>query len=636
MRTLFRIKFNFIIVYIPFFCYTDFMKKILVVLNYTVLVFCVLFSFLQLVFNFSVSFDTEGVFAFILTAVFTLFFARESFFFFKKRRVKRFFVIHKIYQYLPFVLLAAFIIRRSGERESVQAYDTAGVVLWAAASLCTVLLLYFFSPKRFFVQNEEYGRDAVELGIVDEKGVLKPKKRRGLKKGLFELFDWIDAIVQAVCTVVLINIFIFQLYVIPSESMVPEFLIGDRVIGFKTASGPRFPVSDTGLPVMRNYNRGDIVIFRNPRYPQDNKSEVKSFLSQLVLMFTFTKVNLNVDENGDVKADPLVKRITGVPGEQLVMQDGVLYRRTAEQKDFTPVEEEGRWAQWNNAALPAALRKKVRYIPMTNEQYKRMLDIEKERRSLDYTQAAREARELSRRFSAEKKILSGLAAAGTAIPALVPESMTDAYTLFNQSDTLIRKLLMFSGGELWFNAFMTDWENTVEKAVFEAQKNGTADQSVLIGGDIYSDAMFRQNLILKLCFGRLAVRTAELINRGVSASEQSRDTERLKYLMDAQDAVLYLVSINDMRNMPVFPENTPAGEPAYIPPENFFMMGDNRFNSLDMRHLLEARKVPVTAFDSYTLYYNSNMKPQYVPQKNILGTPVLRFFPLKRFGIPGK
>lgn len=612
------------------------MKKILSPLNYTLLFLCIVFSVLQLFFNFSLAFDKQGWYAFAVTAGFTLFFARESFFFFKKRRVKRFFVIHKLYQYLPFVLLAAFIIRRSGERESIRAYDTAGVFLWAAASLCTVFLLYFFSPRRFFVQNKAYAREALESGMVDEKGIVKPKKRRGVKKAFFEIFDWIDAIVQAVCTVVLINIFIFQLYVIPSESMVPEFLIGDRVIGFKTASGPRFPVSDTGLPVMRNYGRGDIVIFRNPRYPQDNKSEVKSFLSQLVLMFTFTKVNLNVDENGEVKADPLVKRITGVPGEQLVMQDGILYRRTSDKKDFSPVEEESRWAQWNNAALPAALREKVRYIPLTNEQYKRMLDIEQERRSLDYAKAAREARELSLRFSAEKKILSGLAAVNTSIPALVPESMTDAYVFFSQSDTLIRKLLMSSGGELWFNAFMTDWEKAFEKAVSEARTNGAAGKTVLIGGDIYSDAMFRQNLILKLCFGRLAVHTAELINRGISASEQSRDAERLRYLMDAQNAVFYLVSLNDMRNMPLFPENTAAGEPSYIPPDNFFMMGDNRFNSLDMRHLLEARKVPVTAFDPYTLYYNSNMKPQYVPQKNILGTPILRFFPPKRFGIPGK
>jgi len=158
----------------------------------------------------------------------------------------------------------------------------------------------------------------------------------------------------------------------------------------------------------------------------------------------------------------------------------------------------------------------------------------------------------------------------------------------------------------------------------------------LVGGDIYSDAMFRQNLMLKLYFGRIAVRTAELINQGVSASSQARDPQRSQYSAEAKNLLFYLVSLNDMRNMGVFPANTAAGEAAYIPQGNFFMMGDNRFNSLDMRHLLETRRVPVTAFDPYTFYYDSNLQPQYVPQKNILGTPVLRFFPRKRFGIPGK
>ncbi|MGI5173683.1 signal peptidase I [Treponema sp. OMZ 840] len=612
------------------------MKKIVRILNTKVLILCALFSILQIIFDFRITLDVWGVCAFILTAVFTIFLVRETSLFFKGRHVKRYFVIHKLYQYLPFVLLAGFIIRRSGDKTASLSYDIVAVIVWAAASLCVLCLLYFFNPKRFFVQNKDYADEALCMGLTDKAGKLVPKKRRGIQKVLFEILDWTDAIVQAVCTVVLINIFIFQLYVIPSESMVPEFLIGDRVIGFKTASGPRFPVSDAGLPVMRTYNRGDIVIFRNPRYPQDNKSEVKTFLSQLVLMFTFTKVNLNVDENGNIKADPLVKRITGVPGEQLVMQDGVLYRRTASQKEFTPVEEENLWAQWNNASLPDPIRKKVQYIPLTNDQYKGMLDIEKTRRGLDYKEAAREAHELSRRFSEYKKLLSAFSFSATQTSGLVPEHMMNALAFFKQSDTLIRKLLMFSGGELWFDAFMTDWEKAFEKAAAEAQKNGAADKPVLIGGDIYSDAMFRQNLVIKLNFGRLAVRTAELIRQGVSASEQNRDPERLRLLNDFQNAVFYLVSINDMRNMPVFPANTAEGEPSYIPPNNFFMMGDNRFNSLDMRHLLESRKVPLTAFDSHTLYYDSNMQPQYVPQKNILGTPILRFFPPKRFGVPGK
>ena len=46
--------------------------------------------------------------------------------------------------------------------------------------------------------------------------------------------------------------------------MVPEFMIGDRVVVIKTPSGPKFPLSEVGIPRMRSYSRGDIVIFSNP------------------------------------------------------------------------------------------------------------------------------------------------------------------------------------------------------------------------------------------------------------------------------------------------------------------------------------------------------------------------------------
>lgn len=596
------------------------MKTKLIVLNYAVHALCAVFALLQ----FSVAADISAA-AFILCAAFIAFLTITSSAVFTLKKVKNYPIVYKLYQYVPFVLLAGFIMRRAGGTALPYVLDVISVLLWLAASILSVTMLYHLNSKRVFVQNPDFARAAAEAGLVSVKNELLPKKRHGGAKFIFEALDWIDAIVQAVCTVILINIFIFQLYVIPSESMVSEFLIGDRVIGFKTASGPKFPVSDVGLPVLRSYKRGDIVIFRNPRYPQDNKSEVKTFISQMVLMFTFTKVNLNVDESGEIKADPLVKRVTGLPGEQLVMQDGVLYSRTAAQTEFRPVEEDARRAEWNLASLPAGTQKKIRYIPFSAEEYERMTAIEQERRDMNYESVIEEARSLSRRFAAEKKSLSSLSPAGTGVPDLVSETMMEVLSFFRQSDTLIRKLLLSDGGELWFDSFMTDW----------AQSFDFASGGPFAHGDMYAEAMFRQNLALKLTFGRIAVRTAELMNKGVSAAQQASDPERLQYLMHAQDLVVYISYINDKRNMCVFPPNKEDGTASFIPENNFFMMGDNRFNSLDMRHSLQKKRTPITAFDARTLYYDSDLEPQYVPRKNILGTPVLRFFPLSRFGVPG-
>lgn len=601
------------------------MNKKLLTLNYAELALCAVFT----CFHISVQADISLA-AFFVCAFFTFFLARESSFalalFHRKLQVKHIPVLYKLYQYVPFVLLAGFILRRAGSYTVSRWYNIMCVLLWLAATIVSLCAAAYLNPKRAASKNPVL-QDLQKQDVKHESGI--QVKRCGLCKIVFEMLDWADAIVQAVCTVVLINIFIFQLYVIPSESMVPEFLIGDRVIGFKTLSAPRFPISDAGLPPLRSYKRGDIVIFRNPHYEQNNKAEVKSFISQLVLMFTLTKVNLNVDEAGAVKADPLVKRVTGMSGEQLVMQDGVLYSRTKENPEFQVVADDALWAEWNDAGLPEKTKQKIITVPLSQEEYDVMLQTEQNRRNINYADALEEARSLSRRFAVQKKRftakMSAQAFADATLASIIPQSMLHVYTFFSQSDTIIRKLLVTNGGEVWFEHFVTDW----------AQAVADATEPSLVGGDIYSDAMFRQNLALKLAFARLAVRTAELLNQGVSATEQNRDRERLRYAFEAQSLIFYLISINDMRNMPVFPANAADGTAEYIPAGNYFMMGDNRFNSLDMRHSYQKKRVPITAFDTWTLYYDSNMEPQYVPQKNILGTPILRFFPPNRFGVPG-
>ena len=61
-------------------------------------------------------------------------------------------------------------------------------------------------------------------------------------------------------------------------------------------------------------------------------------------------------------------------------------------------------------------------------------------------------------------------------------------------------------------------------------------------------------------------------------------------------------------------------------------MGDNRFNSLDLRHSNDYSEKALAKSDPLSITYYSLMAPQYINKKYIIGKPVLRFWPLGRFG----
>ena len=114
-------------------------------------------------------------------------------------------------------------------------------------------------------------------------------KRKDGKNGIVR--EWIDALIFALVAVSLINIFLFQMYKIPSGSMEKTLLIGDHLYVSKLKYGPRipntpiaFPFAQHTLPGTKNVKsyvewikwpykrlkgftelkRGDIVVFNFP------------------------------------------------------------------------------------------------------------------------------------------------------------------------------------------------------------------------------------------------------------------------------------------------------------------------------------------------------------------------------------
>ncbi len=93
------------------------------------------------------------------------------------------------------------------------------------------------------------------LGIIFDIYITKRinwafwKKREGKNSTIIE---WLDALIFAVIAVTIINIFLFQNYKIPSGSMEKSLLIGDHLYVSKVAYGPRLPNTPLSFPFKQN------------------------------------------------------------------------------------------------------------------------------------------------------------------------------------------------------------------------------------------------------------------------------------------------------------------------------------------------------------------------------------------------
>lgn len=104
------------------------------------------------------------------------------------------------------------------------------------------------------------------------------------------VFSWLDAIIFALIAVYFVNIFIFQNYQIPTSSLEKTLLVGDHLFVSKLSYGPRIPNTPIAVPITHNtmpngksksyletphwdykrikglgkVKRGDIVVFNYP------------------------------------------------------------------------------------------------------------------------------------------------------------------------------------------------------------------------------------------------------------------------------------------------------------------------------------------------------------------------------------
>jgi len=147
-----------------------------------------------------------------------------------------------------------------------------------------------------------------------------------------EVLDWIDAILFAVVVVFLVNQFLFQFFIIPSPSMQDTLLVKDRVMVSKLTYGietvPQGPkILDSRIP-----DRDEIITFYNPQY--ESKGPFFNIFSQVLYMITFSLVNIDVDEQGNMREKLLVKRCAGEAGDTFTFVNGNAYIKAAGTGEF--------------------------------------------------------------------------------------------------------------------------------------------------------------------------------------------------------------------------------------------------------------------------------------------------------------
>ena len=96
------------------------------------------------------------------------------------------------------------------------------------------------------------------------------------KKNSSALREWGESIAIALILAIVIRTFIIQAFKIPTGSMRPTLMEGDRILVSKYRYGPKIPFTHHRLPGFTKPQRGDVIVFI---YPED---PTKDFIKRLI------------------------------------------------------------------------------------------------------------------------------------------------------------------------------------------------------------------------------------------------------------------------------------------------------------------------------------------------------------------
>lgn len=559
---------------------------------------------------------------------------------------------------------------------------------FAIFSFLYVLILTAMSGGLYLFLRSENTR--LIMGIFNEKEIeherkikkdkkLKKKEKEKVRKERTFLenlwYDWIDVIVQAIIIALVIQQFLFQMYQIPSESMVPTFLIGDRVIVNKTIYGPQIPLTEWKLPSPIKPKVGDIVVFRNPE-GDDPDSDIRyknvfvRIFHPFVYMLTLSMVDIDKKDNGEPKERFIVKRLAAKDGEKICVLNDVVYKKSRESQN-----EKNQWKPMSQIEYQREYGYTDLYFD-TNPKMQRQGMTKELRQILDESQKLVNESvvdDLKNEIATNKKLfLNNLKGLDRNIFDTLASSVVINSSKYNEINNMLFQLQEYIFGiniykknsQLDDKEIFDKYPKYLEKYHYSillnlvkelSEYSNKKDIVSYFDNEIKTDVLYSTNLnpydqymkklntlykIYKLKLFNHIVKSYK--DRSLSSLLQSEDLKKFDiykelhsfYTMSIYiDGFLFGSSFNDTFSVRNFMEY-PNGEQNFLKKDEFFVMGDNRYNSLDSRLGYVNREERLDKDDSgeFCKKVITKWKPHTIKMKHILGKAVAIYFPVDRMG----
>lgn len=140
-------------------------------------------------------------------------------------------------------------------------------------------------------QSTAVTRNVFPDEIHQEYPSIEESRTKKAANAVHAVREFAEIIVLALIIMMVFKALIFQIYKIPSESMMPTLYPGDRILVCKCAYGIPVPFTDVSIPGLREPSRGDVVVFK---FPPDHRVHY-------------------------------IKRLVGMPGDTIEIRNKVLY-----------------------------------------------------------------------------------------------------------------------------------------------------------------------------------------------------------------------------------------------------------------------------------------------------------------------